>query len=72
MTKMCPKCSKTHLRVFLIQKFSGGNTPGLPLKWGGDGEGKGEEGRGGKAREEKGREGGKGLGRGICAVVNFP
>ena len=41
------------------------NTPGLPLK--GGGEGKGEEGR-----EEKGREGGKGLATGICAVVNFP
>jgi len=33
------------------------------------GEGKGEEGRGGEGREEKG---GNGLGRGICAVVNFP
>jgi len=38
----------------------------------GEREGKGEEGRGGKGREEKGGDRGKGLGKGICAVVNFP
>jgi len=55
---LCPKCSKTHLRASLIPKFFlGGDTPGPPLKRGGE-----ERGRGGEGRE----------GRRNCAVVNFP
>jgi hypothetical protein len=58
---LCPKCAKTRLRASVTLKFfSGGYTPGPPLKWRGYWkEGKGREGRDGKRRDGKreGREG---------------